>query len=212
MTYTIPTMVEHCYSPQKDSFAERALLLLARNQDEEYTSRDLAMKFGLKPSAVHPLLQAAVTHGLAVFVLPEGQDQKVWRAGHDLPRWYAARQQAAEAAAAADARGLAAPAAQRNGRGGRQVTLPPLSLSAVQFHTGREKPEVTRTGPNGVRISRYEWLFERLHAQPVGASAVLPAQYMGTISASAKKRQKKGLGKYTVRRISLTSIEIWRDA
>jgi hypothetical protein len=200
------------YTPQPDSFAERALLLLARNQDEEYTSRDLAMKFGLKPSAVHPLMQGAVTHGLAVFVLPEGEDQKVWRAGNDLSRWYAARQHAAEVAAAADARGLAAPAAPRKGRGGRQVSLPPLSPSAVQFHTGREKPETTRTGPGGVRISRYDWLFDRLHAQPVGASAVLPHQYLGTITAAAKKRQKKGLGKYTVRRISLTNMEIWRDA
>jgi hypothetical protein len=233
-----PSTGPFSYNPSPGSLVERVLLLLARNLTAEYSNADLNAELDTNATGWLKTMHLGIQHGLCKYLPGENiRDPGVWRAGPHLAQWYQQRQaeaslraQAADVPPAASEqrqatlrlhqplRAALAPTAPgskpgRRGNGGKQAQLPLLVPSAVVFHAGgREKPATTRQSATGQRISRYDWVFEQLQAQPVGASAVLPLAYLGTLKSTAKKRQKKGQGKYTVLRINDEQMEIWRDA
>lgn len=82
------TKTAAAYRPEPGSLAQRVIDLVARNQEEEYTTRDLVTKFEIQSPSVSALLATPVSHGLLRFERTDPADAtKSWRAGPLLKEW-----------------------------------------------------------------------------------------------------------------------------
>lgn len=83
------------FNPEPGSVCHRILGLLARNDDEGYTSHDLQLKFDCTQAAITDALAIPVAHGLV------RRENMIWCAGPALAQWQEARQGAPAAPKAA---------------------------------------------------------------------------------------------------------------
>lgn len=83
------------FNPEPGSVCHRILGLLARNDDEGYTSHDLQLKFDCTQAAITDALAIPVAHGLV------RREKMIWCAGPALAQWQEARQGAPAAPKAA---------------------------------------------------------------------------------------------------------------
>jgi hypothetical protein len=88
------------FDPDRSSLCWRILLLLARNPDESYSDRDLALKFDV--TSVHSVPQALMQPLAMGLVLQEGKSTaRLWHAGPQLTAYIGSRTPCAAPAPAA---------------------------------------------------------------------------------------------------------------
>lgn len=175
-------MTTDTYNPEPGSPAARALDLLARNPEDDYTSGDLALKFQVKATAWPPLLAKAKAAGLVTYAAAGEDDPKAWSAGPAMAAWWAARNAQA--------------AVPRGKRGGARPLLPVPDLATLKVEHGVPIAP-RRIGQPG--DSRWAPVLAMLEGPDT--SIALPMNCRGAIGAYIKKASKAGRlpGSYVVR-------------
>jgi hypothetical protein len=184
------------YKPDAGSLAARVIDVVSRNQDDDYTSRDIAVKFNVVSSSVQALLHSHMSHGLLSFERSDTEGVgKVWRAGANLREWLALQADAPMTLAA-----LAATPSARSARAAASMRrIDPLKV------TIRSGVPVPALESGRALTAPYAVLWERMKPNDC---VELPTNQASSLLAYLRKNKQP----HTVRTTAIGAKTIWRQA
>lgn len=187
------------YEPEPGSLQARVLDLFARNQEENFTASDLALKFDVSSQGLQARLDACINRGLLCYGRFENDTSKSWYIGPNFAAWHAARASARASQAAAPA---PAPMVAK-GSGARdpapRAVVPPELITAAAVHRKLPIPPVRQ---NLVDMACAQ-LWDSLE---VDDCAELPNHAAMRLAAWCAKHKLR----VTVRKLSPTTKGVWK--
>lgn len=185
------------YSAAEGSLQARVLELFIRNPEEDYADGDLALKFQVPAAKMKERLADLIGNSLLTYGKQGDDTARMWRVGPAFAAWVKARQSTVA---------TEPPKAKRGRRPG--IQLPELDFDKLVVRTGVPKPPLFR--PTKPGESKYDRLFALLTR--ADQSLELPVAYQKTLAGLVRARTKKGLGTFSLRRTTVDTITLWRDA
>lgn len=182
------------YTPEPGSLSARVLDLFSRNQDEYFTSPDLALKFSVVANGMRQRLEAPLNHGLLTYQRTGDEVSNAWRVGPRFKDWHLARNGIALSVATA-------PKPPAAGQPGRKATGPrqPLDINLAKVHRKLPMP----AGQSTAGASPYAVLWAQLEE---GDCVELPDRNAHGLHSWAKNNKLQA----ATRRMSPTTKGVWK--
>lgn len=186
------------YTPQSGSVAFKVIEFFTTNPDEELSTENLEAKFGKPAAQFHTHLAPALQSGV-LKRRTNDDDELVYSLGKGTAQVQA--NPARHPNLRPDAL-LAGAALGRKPEPKSRIHASRLDLDSVQLRDNIPIPD-----KQGNSVEKFTALLARMK---VGQSCELPAATKTTLAKVCTAHHAEGKGKFTVRKLNITTIGLWR--
>ena len=192
------------YCPRSGSIPAKAIAYFSKNLSARCTQGELAMLLGVSTDGFATNLATAIEAGFIA------RNNGIYTAGEDIdqaPDYSSLNQTNATIAAAGSTQAAHSPFAMAPAYKARVTAAKRAQISSINFDAFVIEDNVPMVG--GTRgCEKWAPLLDRL--VKAGQSAVIDPAMKPAISAAAKSRQKKGVGKYKAGTDLQGNTRLWR--